>query len=330
MQTSVAIIGGGSFATALVKIFSNNTPQVFWWLRNEQTVAFINKYAHNPTYLTDVGIDTQRVKVTSDLLHAITSSQIIVLAIPSAFVADTLAHIDIALLKDKIIVSGIKGIVPQHNLIVGEYLHQQLNIPYNNIAVVTGPCHAEEIALERLSYLTVASQNNTVNETLQQLMQCRYVRITQSDDIYGTEYSAVMKNIMAIASGICHALYYGDNFQAVLISNASREIKRFIDAVHPVKRDINDSAYLGDLLVTAYSHFSRNRMFGNMMGKGYSVKLAQLEMNMIAEGYYAAKCIDELNQQAQVHLPICKAVYRICYEKMAPAVEIKLLTDQLN
>ena len=248
MHTSVTVIGGGSFATALVKIFSNNATHIFWWLRNEYTVSFIKKYGHNPTYLTDAQIDISKVHVTANLTEAVAASNIIVLAIPSAFVAETLASIDLSLLKGKIIVSGIKGIVPQHNLIVGEYLHQLLQIPYNQIAVITGPCHAEEIALERLSYLTVASQNENLNQNLQQLMQCRYLRITQSDDIYGTEYSAVMKNIMAIASGICHALNYGDNFQAVLISNACREIKRFIDVVHPVKRDINDSAYLGDLL----------------------------------------------------------------------------------
>ena len=328
--TKVAIIGGGSFATALVKIFSNNTQNISWWLRNADTVSFIHKYHHNPNYLTDVQIDLNKIAVKSDIKEVINDAEIIVLAVPSAFLITSLNGITADDLKDKLIVSGIKGIVPEHNLIIGDYLHQHLNVPLQNIAVITGPCHAEEVALERLSYLTVASQNADNNKRLGELMRCRYIRITESDDIFGTEYSAVMKNIMAVASGICNGLSYGDNFQSVLISNASREIKRFIDAVHPVNRDINDSAYLGDLLVTAYSQFSRNRMFGNMLGKGYSVKVAQLEMNMIAEGYYAAKCIDEINKKYKVHLPICKAVYNICYEKFSPGVEVKLLTEQLN
>jgi glycerol-3-phosphate dehydrogenase (NAD(P)+) len=328
--TKVAIIGGGSFATALVKIFSNNTQNISWWLRNADTVSFIHKYHHNPNYLTDVQIDLNKISVSSDIKQVIEDAEIIVLAVPSAFLIASLKGITAEDLKGKMIVSGIKGIVPEHNLIIGDFLNQHLNVPLENIAVITGPCHAEEVALERLSYLTVASQNAENNKRLSELMRCRYIRITESDDIFGTEYSAVMKNIMAVASGICNGLSYGDNFQSVLISNASREIKRFIDAVHPVNRDINDSAYLGDLLVTAYSQFSRNRMFGNMLGKGYSVKVAQLEMNMIAEGYYAAKCIDEINKKFNVHLPICKAVYNICYEKISPRVEIKLLTEQLN
>ena len=326
----IAVIGGGSFATALVKIFSNNTSAINWWLRNADTVNFINKYQHNPNYLTDVQLDLQKVKASSDIQTVISEADIIILAVPSAFLVTALKPVDNSLFNNKLVVSGIKGIVPEHNLIIGEYLNRHLNISYENIAVITGPCHAEEVALERLSYLTVASVNKENNNRLNRLMSCRYIRITESDDVYGTEYSAVMKNIMAVASGICHGLGYGDNFQAVLISNACREIKRFIDAVHPITRDVNDSAYLGDLLVTAYSQFSRNRMFGNMLGKGYSVKFAQLEMNMIAEGYYAAKCIHELNKKYQVNLPISKSVYNICYEKISPRVEIKLLTDLLN
>lgn len=328
--TKVAIIGGGSFATALVKIFSNNTAAISWWLRNPETVSFIHKYHHNPNYLTDVQIATDKISVSSDIKKVIDGAGIVVLAVPSAFLISSIKGLSADDLRGKMIVSGIKGIVPEYNLIIGDYLHHHLQIPLNNIAVITGPCHAEEVALERLSYLTVASQNTENNKRLAELMRCRYIRITESDDIFGTEYSAVMKNIMAVASGICNGLSFGDNFQAVLISNASREIKRFIDAVHPVNRDINDSAYLGDLLVTAYSQFSRNRMFGNMLGKGYSVKVAQLEMKMIAEGYYAAKCIDEINKKYNVHLPICKAVYNICYEKISPSVEIKLLTEALN
>jgi glycerol-3-phosphate dehydrogenase (NAD(P)+) len=226
--------------------------------------------------------------------------------------------------------SAIKGIIPDELLIVGDFLNSTYEIPVGQIGVITGPCHAEEVAMERLSYLTIACQNTTNADTLASMMNCRYIKTTVSDDIYGTEYSAVLKNVFAIAGGIAHGVGYGDNYLAVLISNAIQEIKRFVDAVHPINRDINDSAYLGDLLVTAYSSFSRNRLFGTMVGKGYSVKVAQLEMNMVAEGYYATKCIYELNRKYKVHMPITDSVYRVLYEKVSPRIEMKLLSDQLK
>ena len=232
--------------------------------------------------------------------------------------------------KNKIIFSAIKGIIPEHNLIVGEYLNTVYNVSLNNIGVITGPCHAEEVALEKLSYLTIASLNTNNANTLSDLLNCRYLKSCVSDDIYGTEYSAVLKNVIAVAGGICHGLGYGDNFLAVLISNAIQEIKRFVDTVHPINRDINASAYLGDLLVTAYSQFSRNRMFGTMLGKGYSVKHAQIEMNMIAEGYYAVKCVYEINKSHQVHMPIMDAVYNIIYKNQNAQKEITKLSELLS
>jgi glycerol-3-phosphate dehydrogenase (NAD(P)+) len=208
-------------------------------------------------------------------------------------------------------------------------MHRNFGIPYDSIGVITGPCHAEEVAMEKLSYLTVACQHPERTRSMAASLSCRYIRTIASDDIYGTEYAAVLKNIMAIASGICHGLGYGDNFQAVLISNAIREIKRFVDAVHPIERDIKDSAYLGDLLVTAYSQFSRNRTFGTMIGKGYSVKSAQVEMNMVAEGYYASACIHEINRSLSIELPVCQAVHNILYERISARMEMKLLADKL-
>jgi glycerol-3-phosphate dehydrogenase (NAD(P)+) len=215
-------------------------------------------------------------------------------------------------------------------LIVGQYLHQYFNIPYERIGVIAGPCHAEEVALERLSYLTIACPDVKKARAFAFHLECPYIRTHVSDDIYGTEYASVLKNVVAIASGIVHGLRYGDNFQAVLISNAIQEIKRFVDKVHPITRDIKSSAYLGDLLVTAYSQFSRNRTFGTMIGKGYSVKTAQLEMHMIAEGYYAARSIKEINEEFRVNMPISEAVYNILYENISPAIEIRLLTENLR
>lgn len=326
----IAIIGGGSWATALVKIFSNNVDNIHWWVRSNETVEFINKYRHNPNYLSDVEINLSAVQVTGDLQVAITSSDIIVLAVPSAFLKPILETVSPDIFKEKIVFSAIKGIIPDDLLIIGDYMREKKNVPIEKIGVITGPCHAEEVAMERLSYLTIASTDTTVATVLAQLMSCRYIKTMVSDDIYGTEYSAVLKNVIAIASGICHGVGYGDNFQAVLISNAIREIYRFVSAVHPITRDINDSAYLGDLLVTAYSSFSRNRMFGTMIGKGYSVKFAQLEMNMIAEGYYATNCIHEINKKYNVPMPITTAVYHVLYEKIAPRIEMKLLSDNLT
>lgn len=326
----IAVIGGGSWATALVKILSNNCDSILWWLRNPETVDFVRKYHHNPNYLSDVTIDQEKVHVNNDLQQTIRDADIIILAVPSAFLKDTLEKVKPKEFSGKLVFSAIKGIVPDELMIVGDYLHHRYAIPLESIGVITGPCHAEEVAMERLSYLTVSCVATANASTLAALITCRYIKVAVSDDIYGTEYSAVLKNVIAIASGICHGVGYGDNFQAVLISNAIQEIKRFVDAVHPINRDINDSAYLGDLLVTAYSQFSRNRMFGTMIGKGYSVKFAQLEMNMIAEGYYATKCIYELNKKFKVHMPITAAVYNIIYERITPRVEMKLLSDQLS
>ena len=326
----VAVIGGGSWATAIVKILSNNCDEISWWLRSDDSVNHILNHKHNPSYLSDVEINTEKVKPSSSLRDVVSGADLVILAVPSAFVKNVLAGADENLFSDKKVFSAIKGIVPDDLLIVGEFLNKKLNIPIHNIGVITGPCHAEEVALEKLSYLTIACQDTKHAALLAGLMNCRYIKATVSDDIYGTEYSAVIKNIIAIASGICNGLGYGDNFQAVLIANSIQEIKRFLDAVSPITRDINDSAYLGDLLVTAYSQFSRNRTFGAMIGKGYSVKSAQLEMNMIAEGYYAVKCIFELNKKYQVDLPVCSAVYRILYEHISPRTEMKLLSDKMK
>ena len=242
----VAVIGGGSWATALVKILTNNVDEIHWWVRSVDTADFINKYRHNPNYLSDVEINLTKVSISNDLSAVIASSDIIILSVPSAFLKPSLEKIKPEEFKGKIVFSAIKGIIPDDLLIIGDYLREKLNIPLNKIGVITGPCHAEEVAMERLSYLTLASTETSTATTLATLMNCRYIKTLVSDDIYGTEYSAVLKNVIAIASGICHGVGYGDNFQAVLISNAIREIDRFVTAVHPISRDINDSAYLGN------------------------------------------------------------------------------------
>ena len=331
---NITVVGGGSWATALVKILTDYRKampaNVTWWHRSQDAVNHINTFHHNPKYLSSIEFDPARVSVTNNVEEAINSSEIIIFAIPAAFLVQVVKDLDENIFKNKIVVSAIKGIIPETHQIVGEYLNSTFNIPLEKIGVITGPCHAEEVAWEKLSYLTIASVSEETAQVIADKVTCRYIITTLSDDIFGTEYSAVLKNIYAVASGICHGLGYGDNFQAVLISNAIQEIMRFINKAHPIKRDIKDSAYLGDLLVTAYSQFSRNRTFGNMVGKGYSVKSAQMEMNMIAEGYYATKSMYEINQEIGADMPILDAVYNIIYAGKSARIVMEELTKKLS
>lgn len=329
-EKKIAVIGGGSWATALVKILTSQKILINWWMHNEASAAHIIKYRHNPKYLQSVEFNLEHINVSTDLKEIIEPADIIIIATPSAFLHELFVNFPKELLKNKFIFSAVKGIIPEFNEIPGQYYHTHLGVPYDNIGIICGPCHAEEVALERLSYLTVASQDEDMAEYLAERLRSRYIKATISDDIFGTEYSAVLKNVYAIASGICAGLGYGDNFQSVLISNAIQEIENFIDEVHPIHRDTNSSAYLGDLLVTAYSKFSRNRTFGFMIGKGYSVKIAQMEMDMIAEGYYATKCLVEINKEYGVEMPILEAVNNIIYEKISPVIEIRILSDKLS
>jgi len=326
----IAVLGGGSWATAIVKILSENHSQVNWWMRDEESIQHIKKFDNNPKYLPSIQFDTKKLNLSTDLQQIVSESDILVVAVPSAFIAKAFDDVKIKGIENKIIISAIKGVIPEYNQIPAEYFHLNFNVPYNKIGMIAGPCHAEEVAMERLSYLTIACQNQEIAEYMAEAMSCRYINTSTSDDLFGTELSAILKNVYSVASGICNGLGYGDNFQAVLIASGIRETKAFIDAIHPIHRDVNSSAYLGDLLVTAYSQFSRNRNFGSMVGRGYSVKSAQIEMNMVAEGYYAAKGIYEINKKYKVDLPIVDAVYHILYEKISPMMEMKILTGKLS
>jgi len=332
MKTSdrIAVIGGGSWATAIVKLLCNTQEKVNWWMRSEEAVSHVLHFKHNPTYLQSVEFDVSKLHITTDLRQVIDSAQVIIIATPSAFLTETFAQIDSANFEGKVVFSAVKGIIPEYNAIPARFIHKSLGTPYDRIGIICGPCHAEEVALERLSYLTIACSDSQIANNMATALACRYIKTTTSDDLFGTEISAVLKNVYALAAGICHGIGYGDNFQAVLISNAIQEIERFIDVVSPVHRDTKTSAYLGDLLVTAYSNFSRNRTFGFMIGKGYSVKSAQLEMNMIAEGYYATNSLHEINKKFEVEMPILHAVYRILYEGISPVIEMKMLAEKLS
>ena len=327
-----AVFGGGSWATAIVKMLCENLEEVGWYMRNVYALEHIKKQQHNPNYLSSVEFHLDQLHLSNDINEMVEYADFLIFVIPSAFLHTELEKLNVSL-EDKIVFSAIKGIVPETSLIVGDHFNTYYKVPFNNIGVISGPCHAEEVALERLSYLTIASADEEKATTVAQYLSSDYIKCTTSDDVLGTEYAAMLKNIYAVAAGIAHGLGYGDNFQSVLMSNAIREMKRYVKKVHKMKRDINDSAYLGDLLVTGYSVFSRNRLFGNMIGKGYTVKSAQLEMSMIAEGYYATKSAYLLNQQKgkkKAKTPIINAVYEILYEHKDPKKVIRKLTDKLD
>ena len=326
-----AVFGGGSWATAIVKMLCENLDEVGWYMRSAYTKEHIIKEQHNPSYLSSVEFHLEQLKLSNDINEIADWADVLVFVIPSAFM-----HAELEKLKgdisEKVVVSAVKGIIPESGLLVGEHFHDVYKIPFENIAVIAGPCHAEEVALERLSYLTISCADQEKAQSIADNLSSNYIKTKISDDIIGVEYAVMLKNIYAIAAGMAHGLGYGDNFQSVLMSNAIREMKRFIKKMHKMKRNINNSAYLGDLLVTGYSVFSRNRMFGNMIGKGYTVKSAQMEMNMIAEGYYATKSAYLLNEKnvKKTRLPIINAVYSILYENKNPKKVFKKLTEKLD
>jgi glycerol-3-phosphate dehydrogenase (NAD(P)+) len=311
-QPKIAVLGGGSWATAIVKMLSENLTTIGWYMRSVYAVEHIKRNKHNPSYLSSAELHPEILDLSADINHTVKNYDILIFAIPSAFLKLELEKLTEPL-DGKIIFSAIKGIVPETGYIVGEHFFEMYKIPFENIGVITGPCHAEEVAMERLSYLTIACTDQEKATIVSDCLKGRYIRTKISDDIIGTEYAAMLKNIYAIAAGIYHGLGYGDNFQSVLMSNSIREMKRFIRKVHKMKRNINNSAYLGDLLVTGYSTFSRNRMFGNMIGKGYTVKSAMFEMSMVAEGYYATNSAYKLNQEKGARTPIIDAVYSVLY-----------------
>lgn len=326
---TIGILGGGSWATAIAKIVLDKEERINWYIRRDDRIDEFKRLGHNPAYLTSVHFDVNRIGFSSDINKVVKESDTLIMVTPSPYVKSHLKklHADI---RNKFIVTAIKGVVPDENLAVSEYLHKIYGVPVENMAVIGGPSHAEEVALERLSYLTIGCSDLQKAENFADVLRSSFIKTSTSTDVLGIEYSSVLKNIYAIAAGICSGLKYGDNFQAVLMSNAAQEMDRFLSTIDPQKRDVISSVYLGDLLVTGYSNFSRNRVFGTMIGKGYSVKSAQIEMEMIAEGYYGTKCIKEINRYFHVNMPIVDAVYNILYERIAPVIEIKLLTDSFR
>lgn len=331
-MVKVAVIGDGSWATAIVKILSENTDhQIGWWVRDKDDVEKVKEIGSNPNYLTGVQIDIQKVLPSHEISNVVEAADYVILAIPAAYIKSALDQLNDTAFEGKVVVSAIKGIMPDGDVLVTDYLNKNFSVPYSQMAIISGPCHAEEVALGRQSYLTIGADDLTVGESVADLLRCRYVNVSTLKDLIGIEYAAIMKNIVALACGIAHGQNFGDNFQAVLVSNAMQEIEYFLTALHlSEERDVSKSPYLGDLLVTCYSQFSRNRTFGNMIGRGYSVKSAMFEMKMVAEGYYAANSIYKLIEANALEMPICSAVYRVLYDKISPAIEMQLLKGVLK
>lgn len=325
----IAVIGGGSWATAQAKLLLGNSRRIGWYMRRPERIAEFKEKGRNPRYLTDIRFDTTRIDFSADINEVASAADILVVAVPSPFLKGELDKLTIDL-KGKMVVSAVKGIVPDLNLTVSQYFQKRYGCRAEDMLVIGGPCHAEEVALERLSYLTIGCPDIKKASAFARLISSRDMRTVTSEDVEGIEYGAVLKNVYAIASGIFHGLKAGDNFQAVMVSNAIREMRRFIDAADPRKRDINDSAYLGDLLVTAYSRFSRNHNFGSLIGRGYSVKAAKMEMEMVAEGYYGTKCIHEINAGLNVNMPILDCVYNILYGGVPAAKAVEDVTVHLD
>ena len=322
-------MGGGSWATAIAKMMLEKCDSIWWYMRRQDRIDDFRRLSHNPAYLTSVHFDIERIHFSADINEVIQAADTIIWVIPSPYLKPHLKKLKVRL-RDKFNITAIKGIVPDENLVCSEYFHQIYNVPDENLAVLAGPSHAEEVALGRLTYLTVGCSDAEKAQAFAQLMASEYVKTTTSRDVIGIEYASVLKNVYAIAAGICRGLKYGDNFQAVLMSNCVQEMNRFLATVHPIQRSIFESVYMGDLIVTGYSQFSRNRIFGTMIGQGYSVKSAQVEMEMIAEGYFGTKCMKEINRHLHVNMPILDAVYNILYERIALTIEIKLLTDSFR
>ena len=331
IKLKFGVIGSGSWGTALIKILSENNDEINWYIRNKDSINFITKNSHNPNYLSSVKLKLKKIKISENINDVVSNSDVIIIAVPSEYVNKEMKKIEVDI-SDKIIMCALKGLVPETNLLFGEHMQKHYNVSIDNFLVIGGPCHAEEVALEKLSYLTIGSSNLSLCKLISAKFKSKYINVKASDDVIGIEYASMLKNIFALAVGISNGLGYGDNYQSVLVSNSIKEMKRFISKRHKIKRNINNSAYLGDLLVTAYSSFSRNRMFGNMIGKGYTVRAAQLEMKMVAEGCIATKKAYLLNQESnkKAKTPIIDAVYKILYEKRSPRKIFKELSDIIS
>ena len=322
----VAVMGGGSWATALAKLLLNNCESILWYMRRDDRIEDFKLHRRNPTYLSDVEFDIDRIEFSSDINEVCEKADTLLLVMPSPYFKSHVDKITVDI-SDKFVVSAVKGIVPDGNMIISEYMQKRFGVKRDRMLVVSGPTHAEEVALGRKSFLTVACENTGNAEKLAEALAGKALKTIISNDVIGIEYASVLKNVYSICSGIIHGLKTGDNFQAMLVSNAIREMERFVNTADPRPRQICDSVYLGDLLVTSYSRFSRNHNFGALIGRGYSVTAARMEMEQTAEGYFGTKCIHEINENMGVQMPILNGVFDILYRNEKPAKIIQKMSE---
>lgn len=323
---TIAVLGGGSWATALAKLLLNNCPDILWYIHRDDRIEDFRRLGHNPKYLTDVEFDVSRIEFSSDINYVASKADTILLVFPSPYFKDNIGTLSTDI-SQKTVVSAIKGIVPDDNVIISTYMVEKYGVRSDKMLVIGGPCHAEEVALGRRSYLTIGCHDISRAEMFSRCIAGKAMKTIVSTDVDGIEYAAVLKNVYAIAAGMIHGMNAGDNFLAMLVCNAIREMERFIATVSPATRQICDSVYLGDLLVTSYSRFSRNHNFGSMIGRGYSVKAARMEMEQTAEGYFGTKCIWEINQSYGVIMPILEGVYNILYKGVRPGAAFQRLSE---
>ncbi len=326
----IGVIGGGSWATAITKVLQNHQKKVNWFIRRQEVIDAIQNTGHNPEYLSQVELNPALLSLSNNLDEVVQNSDIVIFSIPAAFLHRQIETLDKKLLQDKIIISAVKGVIPEFNAIVSRYFNTVFDVPAENYGLIAGPTHAEEVVMDKLSYLTAASKNEDIGLVMSEIMGTRNIRVTVSSDVEGIEYASVLKNIYAVAAGISVGLGYGDNFLSVLTANAIVEMRRFLDTINHCKRDVNNTSYCGDIIVTSYSQFSRNRAFGNLIGKGYSVNYSRIEMKQVAEGYYASKCMTEINEEYKVDMPILNAVYNILYNNVSPSIEMRKLAEKLK
>jgi glycerol-3-phosphate dehydrogenase (NAD(P)+) len=331
LQHQFTIIGNGSWSSALAKILTDNGHTICWWMRSKEALQQLATTGHNPHYLSSVKFPVHQLKLEPNLEVAIAQSSVVLIGTPSAFVEEVLGILPPTVFEHKIILSAIKGILPLQATLLNEYLERNFNFPLQQYACIGGPCHAEEVAAEKLSYLTFASESEPLATSLAQCFTNHYMKTVVSNDVFGVQYAAVLKNIYALGAGIAHGLDYGDNFLSVYITNCFSELQQFMEVISTqTQHHYNTSAYLGDLLVTCYSMHSRNRTFGNFIGKGYSVHAAKLELNMVAEGYYASKGVHVICERIQYHLPIADAIYDILWNQASPSVRFHTIESIFN
>lgn len=326
-KNKIVVVGDGSWGTALVKSLRSHLQDVSWWVRNEETIDFVKKYNRNPDYLRSVDVNVEPERISTNITKLVKEAEIVLFAIPSLYFRRSVVGLAPDDLKNKVIISAIKGIIPNNDMLVSDYLKEHFKVDEDKFVFLTGPSHSEEVANKRMTFITLASKSRELAEEMAVLFDNSFIKIRTSDDVEGLEYAAILKNIYAIAMGICHSMGYGDNYQAVFASNAIREMEQFLNQICPAERDIKTSGYLGDLMVTSFSQFSRNRTFGGMIGRGYSTRSALLEMNMIPEGYFAVHSFFRILKKRNLDMKIVKAIYRILYQKTPPAEEFQKLEE---